>query len=191
MGSYILRRLLSAVPVLLGLTIIVFLIMEAIPGDTATAILGSYATPENVEKLNRDLGLNKPMIVRYVSWLANMLTGDFGESYSVGRPVLDDEVGDLVLARARGDRDMAGDVRPGVGDELLGAVDDPAVAVELGSCADVARIRAGLGLRQAEGAELAAGAQVGQVALLLGVGAVEVDGLGAQRRVGAQRDRDG
>ena len=90
MGSYILRRLLSAVPVLLGLSIIVFLIMEAIPGDTATAILGSYATPENVEKLNRDLGLDQPMIVRYVSWLANMLTGDFGESYSVGRPVLDE-----------------------------------------------------------------------------------------------------
>ncbi len=90
MGSYILRRLLSAVPVLLGLSVIVFLIMEAIPGDTATAILGSYATPENVEKLNRDLGLDKPMIVRYVSWLANMLTGDFGESYSVGRPVLDE-----------------------------------------------------------------------------------------------------
>lgn len=90
MGSYILKRLLSAVPVLLGLSVIVFLIMEAIPGDTATAILGSYATPENVEKLNRDLGLDKPMIVRYVSWLANMLTGDFGESYSVGRPVLDE-----------------------------------------------------------------------------------------------------
>ena len=71
MGSYILKRLLSAVPVLLGLSVIVFLIMEAIPGDTATAILGSYATPENVEKLNRDLGLDRPMVVRYASWLGN------------------------------------------------------------------------------------------------------------------------
>lgn len=90
MGGYILKRLVSAVPVLLGLSLIVFLIMEAIPGDTATAILGSYATPENVEKLNRDLGLDGPMVTRYLSWLGNMLRGDFGESYSVGRPVLDE-----------------------------------------------------------------------------------------------------
>ena len=60
MGGYILKRLVSAIPVLLGITVIVFLIMAMIPGDPATAILGSYATPENVEKLNRDLGLDKP-----------------------------------------------------------------------------------------------------------------------------------
>ncbi|HBP83851.1 MAG TPA: glutathione ABC transporter permease GsiC, partial [Gammaproteobacteria bacterium] len=56
MGGYILKRLVSAIPVLLGITIIVFLIMSLIPGDPATAILGSYATPETVEKLNQDLG---------------------------------------------------------------------------------------------------------------------------------------
>ena len=54
MGSYVLKRLISAIPVLLGITVIVFLIMAMIPGDPATAILGSYATPENVAKLNRD-----------------------------------------------------------------------------------------------------------------------------------------
>ena len=69
MGGYILKRLVSAIPVLLGITIIVFLIMSLIPGDPATAILGSYATPENVEKLNRDLGLDKPMVQRYFIWL--------------------------------------------------------------------------------------------------------------------------
>ncbi|MGR3675757.1 MAG: glutathione ABC transporter permease GsiC, partial [Sagittula sp.] len=53
MTGYILKRLVSAIPVLLGITVIVFLIMAMIPGDPATAILGSYATPENVEKLNR------------------------------------------------------------------------------------------------------------------------------------------
>lgn len=90
MGSYILKRLFSAVPVLLGITIIVFLIMSLIPGDPATAILGSYATPENVEKLNRDLGLDKPMVQRYFIWLGNMLTGDFGRSFSLNRPVLDE-----------------------------------------------------------------------------------------------------
>ena len=90
MGGYILKRLVSAIPVLLGITIIVFLIMSLIPGDPATAILGSYATPENVEKLNQDLGLDKPMVQRYCIWLGNMLTGDFGRSYSLNRPVLDE-----------------------------------------------------------------------------------------------------
>jgi peptide/nickel transport system permease protein len=90
MGGYILKRLISAIPVLLGITIIVFLIMSLIPGDPATAILGSYATPENVEKLNRDLGLDKPMVQRYFIWLGNMLTGDFGRSFSLNRPVIDE-----------------------------------------------------------------------------------------------------
>ncbi|MBO9436455.1 ABC transporter permease [Ruegeria sp. R13_0] len=90
MGGYIVKRLISAVPVLLGITIIVFLIMSLIPGDPATAILGSYATPENVEKLNRDLGLDKPVITRYFIWITNMLTGDFGRSYSLNRPVIDE-----------------------------------------------------------------------------------------------------
>ncbi len=90
MGGYILKRLISAVPVLFGITVIVFLIMAMIPGDPATAILGSYATPENVEKLNRDLGLDKPLVARYFIWLGNMVTGDFGRSFSLNRPVLDE-----------------------------------------------------------------------------------------------------
>ncbi len=90
MGAYILKRLVSAVPVLLGITVIVFLIMAMIPGDPATAILGSYATPENVAKLNRDLGLDAPLVQRYFIWLGNVLTGDFGRSYSLNRPVLDE-----------------------------------------------------------------------------------------------------
>ncbi len=90
MGAYILKRLISAIPVLLGITVIVFLIMAMIPGDPATAILGSYATPENVEKLNRDLGLDKPLVTRYFIWLGNMLSGDFGRSFSLNRPVIDE-----------------------------------------------------------------------------------------------------
>ena len=86
MAGYILKRLVSAIPVLLGISVIVFLIMAMIPGDTATAILGSYATPENVEKLNRDLGLDKPLVQQYFIWLGNMLQGDFGRSFSLNRP---------------------------------------------------------------------------------------------------------
>ncbi|MFP3381913.1 ABC transporter permease [Tritonibacter sp. SIMBA_163] len=90
MTGYIIKRLISAVPVLLGISVIVFLIMAMIPGDPATAILGSYATPENVEKLNRDLGLDKPLVQRYFIWLGNMLQGDFGRSFSLNRAVLDE-----------------------------------------------------------------------------------------------------
>lgn len=90
MAAYIAKRLLAAIPVLLGLSVIVFGIMALIPGDPATAILGSYATPENVEKLNRDLGLDKPLPQQYVIWLGNMLQGDFGRSFTLNRPVLDE-----------------------------------------------------------------------------------------------------
>ena len=90
MSGYILKRLISAIPVLLGITVIVFLIMALIPGDPALAILGSYATPENVEKLNRDLGLDKPLVSQYFIWLGNMLQGDFGQSFALNRPVLDE-----------------------------------------------------------------------------------------------------
>jgi len=90
MTGYILKRLVSAVPVLLGISVIVFLIMALIPGDPATAILGSYATPENVEKLNRDLGLDQGLVARYFIWLGNMLQGDFGRSFALNRPVIDE-----------------------------------------------------------------------------------------------------
>ncbi|GLT08296.1 ABC transporter permease [Sulfitobacter sp. PR48] len=90
MTGYILKRLLSAIPVLLGISVIVFAIMALIPGDPATAILGSYATPENVEKLNRDLGLDQGIVARYFIWLGNMLQGDFGRSFALNRPVLDE-----------------------------------------------------------------------------------------------------
>lgn len=90
MASYILRRILAAVPVLFGLTVIVFAIMAAIPGDPAQAILGSYATPENVARLNRELGLDRSLPEQYGIWLANILQGDFGRSYSLNRPVLDE-----------------------------------------------------------------------------------------------------
>jgi len=90
MGLYIIKRLLAAVPVLFGLTIIVFLIMAMIPGDPATAILGAYATPENVAKLNRELGLDRSLLEQYVIWIGNLLQGDFGRSYTLNRPVIDE-----------------------------------------------------------------------------------------------------
>ena len=88
--NYLLQRLLSAIPVLLGITIIVFFIISLIPGDPATAILGSYATPENVKLLNEQLGLDKGLVQRYFIWLGNLVQGDLGRSFALNRPVLDE-----------------------------------------------------------------------------------------------------
>lgn len=90
MAGYIAKRLLAVVPVLLGLSIIVFLMMALIPGDPATAILGNYATPDNVARLNAQLGLDKPLPQQYLIWLGNLLHGDLGRSFALNRPVLDE-----------------------------------------------------------------------------------------------------
>lgn len=90
MAAYILKRLFAAIPVLFGLTVIVFLIMQLIPGDPATAILGSYATPENVARINSELGLDKPMLQQYLIWIGNIGHGDLGRSYSLNKPVIDE-----------------------------------------------------------------------------------------------------
>jgi peptide/nickel transport system permease protein len=92
MFRYFLNRIFATVPVLIGLTVLVYLIMALIPGDPATAILGSYATPENVSKLRTELGLDKGPIEQYFTWLANVLHGDFGRSYNLDRPVFDEVI---------------------------------------------------------------------------------------------------
>jgi peptide/nickel transport system permease protein len=104
MLSYVARRLLALIPVLLGLSLVVFLIMALVPGDPALAILGSYATPESLATLRAQMGLDRPLPVQYLVWLDNVLHGDFGRSYSLNRPVLD-EVGErfgatLILSSA-------------------------------------------------------------------------------------------
>lgn len=90
MKAYVVRRVLQVIPVLFGVSLLAFLMMALIPGDPARAILGSFATPENVATLERQLNLDRPMPVQYVTWLGNILTGDFGRSYSLNRPVLDE-----------------------------------------------------------------------------------------------------
>jgi peptide/nickel transport system permease protein len=90
MWTYAGRRLLAAVPILFGLSIIVFAMMALVPGDTATAILGSYATPENVARLNRQLGLDRSLVEQYLTWLGNVMQGDMGQSYALNRPVADE-----------------------------------------------------------------------------------------------------
>ncbi len=89
MATFILKRILLLIPVLFGVTVLVFLIISLIPGDPARAILGSYATPENVARLESQLGLDKPLPVQYVTWVAGVVQGEWGRSYALSRPVLD------------------------------------------------------------------------------------------------------
>src|SRR6202050_723850 len=92
MLSYVAKRLLALIPILVGLSLIVFLIMALIPGDPALAILGSYATPESLASLRAQMGLDHTLPMQYLIWLDNILHGDFGRSYSLNRPVLDEVV---------------------------------------------------------------------------------------------------
>jgi peptide/nickel transport system permease protein len=80
MFQYTIRRLLQLIPVLLGMTLIVFFIIRAIPGDPAQVILGQQATKEAVEALRMQLGLDNPWYIQYFNYLGGLLTGDLGES---------------------------------------------------------------------------------------------------------------
>jgi len=90
MAAYIAKRVIALIPVLFGLSIIVFLMLALIPGGTAIAILGPLASPENVAKLNEELGLDRPLVEQYLTWMGNVLHGDLGRSYSLNRPVTDE-----------------------------------------------------------------------------------------------------
>ena len=90
MLTFALRRLLLAVPVLLGVIFVVMLTIELIPGDAVALMLGEYATKEAVEKLRDFLGLDKPLLVRYVQYLGKLLRGDLGRSIQQNRPVWDE-----------------------------------------------------------------------------------------------------
>jgi len=88
MITYIVRRLLGAIPVLLGLSVILFAFIHLLPGDPATAILGQHATPERVATMRAYLGLDDPLWQQYLGYLGNMLRGDFGASVVNNQPVL-------------------------------------------------------------------------------------------------------
>ncbi len=90
MYKYIAKRLLMLIPVIIGVSFLVFFIMAMAPGDTAKAILGEDAPVEALESLREELGLNDPVPVRYVNYMKGLLQGDLGESYKSGRPVFDE-----------------------------------------------------------------------------------------------------
>lgn len=86
--NYVLKRLISLVPVFLGVTVVVFLLIRLSPGDPITAIIPPQArTPETVARLTARLGLDDPLPVQYYNWLSDAVMLDLGTSYSQGRPV--------------------------------------------------------------------------------------------------------
>ena len=88
MAFFVARRLLYLVPVLIAVSLLTFLIASLLPGDLAYTILGDQATPENVAALRADMGLDQPIWWRYLSWLGNVMQGDFGRSFRTGQTVL-------------------------------------------------------------------------------------------------------
>ncbi len=89
MLKFIGKRILMLIPVLLGVSLIVFTLMQLTPGDPAQIILGAQASVEDIENLRQEMGLNDPLVVQFGRFLAGVVTLDFGSSLKDGMPVLD------------------------------------------------------------------------------------------------------
>ncbi|MDQ3957425.1 MAG: ABC transporter permease [Actinomycetota bacterium] len=90
MLRYIVRRLVLLVPILIGLSILVFVFVRALPGGPAIALLGERATEQSVEAIERELGLDKPLYSQYLAYAGNLVSGDLGASVQTRRPVVDE-----------------------------------------------------------------------------------------------------
>lgn len=90
MFIFIIRRILQTIPVLLGVSLVVFLIMQMVPGDPATLLAGEGATKQTIEMIRHQLGLDRPIIYQYFDYVFHAIQGDFGESLRNNRPVLDE-----------------------------------------------------------------------------------------------------
>jgi peptide/nickel transport system permease protein len=88
MGSYLCKRLLAAIPILLGVTLVIFFLTHLIPGDVVDLLLESEVQPEVAARLRQTLALDKPFLVRYWNWVSGLAVGDFGFSIINGQPVL-------------------------------------------------------------------------------------------------------
>src|SRR5690554_4133058 len=87
MAQFLLRRLLSVIPVLLMVALIVFAILRLTPGDPAAIIAGDAASPEQIQQIRVSLGLDQPIYLQFFIWAGNLLQGDLGTSLISGTPV--------------------------------------------------------------------------------------------------------
>ena len=90
MLKFIVRRLIAAIPVLFGLSLILFAFVHLLPGDPSRAILGQHATPEGVARIRASLGLDRPLYEQYFIYIGQLLRGDLGASIITGAPVAQD-----------------------------------------------------------------------------------------------------
>src|SRR5438093_4084561 len=87
---YIGKRLLFIVPQLIGIVLVSFILVKAIPGDPATLMLGPMASNESIARLRSELGLDKPLPLQFLIYIENLARGDMGTSWQTTRPVFDD-----------------------------------------------------------------------------------------------------
>ncbi len=92
MTAYVSRRLVAIIPVLFGISVLVFLLVRLLPGDTVNLLLGTEGTPQQAETLRRVLGLDRPVYVQFGDWFSHIVRGDFGVSLRTNRAVLPDLV---------------------------------------------------------------------------------------------------
>ncbi|MBS4211548.1 MULTISPECIES: nickel ABC transporter permease [Neobacillus] len=90
MLMFILRRLMQTIPVVIGVTFVVFIIMQLVPGDPAVLLAGEGASKDTIEAIREQLGLNRPLYVQYFDYLMNVFRGDFGVSLKNSQPVLEE-----------------------------------------------------------------------------------------------------
>ncbi len=90
MTSYIIKRLIALIPVIIGVALVVFLIIHLIPGDPAQTMLGERATVEAIEQLRESMGLNEPLYIQFISFFKGLLSGDLGRSVMSNNPVLNE-----------------------------------------------------------------------------------------------------
>lgn len=88
LGQYIAKRLLSSLQVLFVVSVLVFILIRLVPGDPVVAMLGTEASPKQVNELRESLGLDRPLYIQYLKWLSNVLRGDLGKSFRTDRAVL-------------------------------------------------------------------------------------------------------
>ena len=87
MGRYIVRRLLETIPLMIIISIFVFMFIHILPGDPARTMAGVEATPEEIEAIREEFGLNDPLLVQYANYMKDLLRGDMGRSLKSNIPV--------------------------------------------------------------------------------------------------------
>lgn len=120
MAAYLLKRLAAAIPVMLIVAVLVFLMLRLTPSDPAAIIAGDFANEQQIAEIRQKLGLNEPMVQQFARWVGNMLVGDFGESFFYKK-----KVATLVMER----------LEPTLSLSLLAIILTVAIAVPLGTLA--------------------------------------------------------